>query len=226
MEQAASVLILDDWHALSNASVVVAREAAMGFAIRESRRFQSPACALRIRAQGEDDVPPGDRNWDELGLSRHSIWIDRSYTNRVALPALGKAVALLAAPEALEADLRSAGSPAPLGKQNGHLVYGFSSLAQGALLASEAMVRHPEARIGLDYRAVLYEVESAQRWDRALALASASLTGAVALSETAALALSLQNPSANVQPMGLMRARASDLPIFGLFPKSHDQLGQ
>lgn len=225
MEEAASVLILDDWQPLSQASVSIARQAAMGLAIREARRLQSSAIAIRVEAVGEDGQCEGEADWSLHGREVRHVAVERSNISRATLPATARATALLTLP--LELAVALPGESMRLAEHDGYVVYGNVSLTDTARLAQVLASRHPDARLGLDYRAVS-GAQVAGRFERCLALASSDVGGALALSEPAALALSLQIPSANVEPMGSIRSAVGDLPVYGLFPDpvSGDELGE
>lgn len=226
MEEAVSVLILDDWQSPSQASVSIARQAAMGLAILDARRLQSSAVALRIQdlalpeAKSDDDA-----DWERYGFEVRRIAIERSNLNSAALPSTSHAMALLTLPEALAPELPAGGKC--LAKRDGFAVLAFSTIAEGVEAAKDLVARHPKARLGLDYCA-MSDANPADPFDRGLPLSSADVKGAIALSEAAALALTLQMPAANVEPMGSIRGATGELPIYGLFPDrvSGNQLGK
>lgn len=223
LEAAASLLILDDIEAPSDASIAIAREAAMGLTLRESRRLQTTAGALRMRVADERGAPASDIYWDRLELPLHTLWIERSDPRGLALPSHAEAQALLALPAALETEMPPDGAPIRAARQQGRSILAYATLAGAAEAAAALADRHPEARIGLDYRAGAPGTDDPSDqppyWGRARDLSTSRLTGAVALSETAALALALQNPEANVQPMGDIRLPTGDLPLYALFPE-------
>jgi hypothetical protein len=228
MDQAASVLILDDWHPLSEASVVVAREAAMGLAIQESRRLQSSPCALRIPCEGETETSSSDAIWDRLAFETVRTPVSRSNDARSVLPPPARPLALLAVPEAVSDGMREERSGQWLGMQDNSAIFGFEGLADCAKTASAIMMGHPGVRLGIDYRAVPSMSEQDIQAERVGFIASAGLAGAIAVSESAALAMALHVPAANVQPMGNICTSAGDMPIFGLFADvtSGDQFSQ
>ncbi|WP_336962872.1 TRAFs-binding domain-containing protein [Sphingobium aquiterrae] len=235
MDQAASVLILDDWHPLSGASVAVAREAAMGQAIKEGRRLQSSALALRVRSLDEAPPPFDDDALKQVGIPLREVTVERSSNVQSALSADMRPMALLAVPpgagaklepEALGSGRRLSGRR--LGKQQDHLIFGFDALADCAEVACSFARRHPDVRLGIDYRAVPLANRHDLRADRAAAIALADLGGAIGLSESAALALAVHLPSAHVQTMGDIHTAAGDVAIYGLFldTASGDKIGQ
>ncbi len=213
MGRAVSVREMDDWQPLSNASVEVSRQAAMGLALCEAKRLQSSARALQIVGRGEEGG--GDMaGWEALGLRLDRLALERSNAAQVALSPEAEVVALIAVPESLP--FHFGGDATLLIGQEGQHAYGQSSLADAAHRAAALRGDHPEARLALDYRALADTQDG--RWDRALMIAAADLEGAVALSESAALALALHAPEANVQPMGDIRTASGDLALYGLFP--------
>lgn len=217
MAQAVSVREMDDWHPLSNESVKLARQAAMGLALCEAKRLQSSPRALQIAGQGE--APQADMTqWSALGLHLDRLEVERSNGSQIALPTAGDAEAILALPEHVTP--APAASAVELDVQEGQHAYSLSSLPQAARLMAELQQQHPAARLGLDYRVM---TEDKGRWcARALMIGGADLDGAVALSEPAALALNLYAPDANIQPMGDIRTPVGDLPLYGLFPDPAD----
>lgn len=218
MDDADSVVILDDELPLSDASVSIAREVAMGLAIRENRRIQSSARALRVRAEGEPPSPMGDERWNRLGLPLHEIHVARSIPQSAAMPARGHAATLLAVPRALEAETEAYAGAKRLHRRDDRTLFRIPSLDAGADLAEALAARHSGARIGLDYRVLPDSGPPAECFDTALALSATALNGAIAMSEVAALALTLLRPAANIQPMGAIRASSGDMPVHGLFP--------
>lgn len=228
MDEAVSVTVLGDWEPLSNAAVQVAREAAMGLTIREGRRLQTFSSALRVWARGEESAQAGTDQWSAQGLPLHRILVDRSDSRKMALPGSGPAAALLCLPNALASAMPDAGVAVPQGKEAGGAVRRFATLAEAVDAAERLKALAPDARLGLDYRALPDGLPTTQSFDQVQALASANLSGSVALSEAAALALMLHRAEANVQPMGTMRARLGELSIYGLFvdPPSGDQIGE
>ncbi|MDF0545092.1 TRAFs-binding domain-containing protein [Sphingobium sp. H39-3-25] len=228
MDQAASVLILDDWHPLSEASVVVAREAAMGLAIQESRRLQSFPCALRIPCEGETETSSSDAIWDGLVFETVRVPVSRSNDARSALPPPTQPLALLAVPEAVSDGMGEESSGRWLGMQDNSAIFGFETLMDCAATASAIMTKQPGVRLGIDYRAVPSTSEQHIQAERVGFIASAGLAGAIAVSESAALAMALHLPAANVQPMGNICTSAGDMPVFGLFADvtSGDQFSQ
>jgi hypothetical protein len=219
MDEAASVIVLDDRPLLSGASVAIAREAAMGLAIQESRRLQTSARALRVRPAGETDTPLDDRLWTAQGLPLREIGVARSSDTQSILARDRTPAALLAVPEGVSVEPPPTALAALPGPQDSGLVYRFAALGACAGAAVALLERAPEVRLGIDYRALSAAGEdgdeSALR--RAAFLASAGLKRAAALSESAALALALHRPEASVQPMGDLRTPHGDMPIFGLF---------
>lgn len=228
IDQAASVLILDEWHPLSCASIAVAREAAMGLALQESRRLQSSACALRVRSAGETELILDDTPWERLELPVREIKVERSNDVRSALPMDMHVAALLAVPGNAQPKVGEAGLGSPVGKQYDHAIFAFDTLTDGAHAARAIVERHPDLRLGLDYRPVSSADIKDFRGDRAAMIAAATPIGTIALSESAALALALHLPSANVQPMGNIRTPVGDVPMFRLFvdARSDDKIGK
>lgn len=225
MDEAVSVHVLDDWQPLSQASVSIARQAAMGLAIREGRRLRSSAIALCVEGQGEEGQSAGEVEWQRHGVEVRRIVVERSNLSRAVLPSTSRATALLALPEALASELPRGGKR--LAGHGDFAVHGFSSIADGARMAQSLVARNSGARLALDYCAVL-DANPSGCFDRCLALSSADVKGVIALGEAAALALSLQMPSANVEPLGSIRGVTGELPIYGLFPDrvSGDQLSE
>lgn len=213
MGKAVSVREMDDWQPLSNASVEVSRQAAMGLALCEAKRLQSSARALQIVGRGEEGGG-GMGAWEALGLRLDRLALERSNAAQVALSPEAEVMTLAVVPEFLP--LRLGRDATLLIEQDGQHAYRLPSLADAARRASDLRRDHPEARLALDYRALSDGQDG--RWDRALMIASADLKGAVALSESAALALALHAPEANVQPMGDIRTASGDLALYGLFP--------
>ena len=213
LEQAVAVKEMDDWQPLSDASVEVSRQAAMGLALCEAKRLQSSARALQIVGRGEERGKCMAR-WEALGLRLDRLELERSDSRRVTLSTEAEASALIAIPESLHFCLN--GDGVDLARQEGQRAYRLPSLGEAARQASDLRSEYPDARLGLDYRAV--SDARAGRWDRVLMVAVADLRGAVVLSEAAALALALHAPEANVQPMGDIRTALGDLTLYGLFP--------
>lgn len=224
MDEADNVIILDGCQSLSQASVAVARQAAMGLTIREARRLQSPAIALRVQERGEEKVPD-DTEWAEHRLAVHRLFIERSNLRRAALSPPLQPTALLTLPEALAPRLPAAASL--LARRDGFAVYAFATIGEGAQAAQNVALLHPGVHLGLDYRAITEAPQSADI-DRCLALSSADVKDAIALSEAAALALTLHMPAVNAEPLGSIRGASGELAIYGLFPDrvSGNQIGQ
>lgn len=227
LDAATTVVVLDDRQPPSDAAVALAREAAMGFALHEKARLQSPACALRVRVAGERDTPAEDACWARLGLPFDPIWTQRSDRKRRALPPHGEARALLAVPSRLAPALMRLGAPVPVApcddavrQEDERAVFALTDPAEGARLATTLLAGHPDARLALDYRAFVPDAaHTPPYWDRACALAGAGPEGGVALSEAAALVLALRAPQDNVQPIGDARLPTGDLPLYALFPR-------
>ncbi|MCJ2177184.1 TRAFs-binding domain-containing protein [Novosphingobium album (ex Hu et al. 2023)] len=225
MDEAVSVLILDDWQPLSLASIAIARQAAMGLAIRDARRLQSSAIALRVQEPDQEGPSHDDADWMRHGLELRRVVIERSNLSSAALPSTSQATALLTLPTALARELPSGSKR--LASREGLALHSFSTITEGARAAQHLVAQHPNARLGLDYCAVS-DASLSVHFDRGLTLSSTDIKGAIALSEAAALALTLQIPAANVEPMGSIRGATGELSIYGLFPDrvSGNQLGK
>lgn len=163
LEQAVSVKEMDDWQPLSDASVEVSRQVAMGLALCEAKRLQSSARALQIVGRGEERGKCMAR-WEALGLRLDRLELERSDSHHVTLSTEAEDAALIAIPESLHVCLD--GDGVALARQEGQCAYRLPSLGEAARRASDLRSEYPDVRLALDYRAI--SVAQPGRWDRVL----------------------------------------------------------
>lgn len=215
LDGADSVVVADHVDPLSSGAVAVAREAAMGLALRESARLQSRASALSVReSDGERERQAAERLWARLSLPMHTVRTRRTNSVRAALTDVDTPpAAFLAVPAQIEDEAAAMVRGGFVEKGVGHSLFVMTDLAEAARVARALMLRRDGIQVALDYRAIA----RAEPHGRTAALAAAGEPGTVSLSESAALALALHAPDSDVQPIGDARTPLGDLPLYRLF---------
>ncbi len=201
---------------LSDGAIIKGNEIAMGLALRHAEALATQAVALHVGRSPRTPVQP-ERLWRDRGLPFHALVLEDSPPSEGAPlhAAINKAILSSASPFAILPGPSVATADT---SEEGFFFLTFNDLTTAMDLAVALLRAAPESRLGLEYRTVRPEEETAPDRESAMTLARAAPEGGVCAPWPQIAAMDLHAPHYRFEAAGEIMAPSGDFPIGLYYP--------